>query len=137
MVDRRAAGEIAAIALAADAVDEFAGQCRADLHFLNAACWMASTCVSSISVPRLTTILLGRGVAQVLARRAAENAGRQRRNHGARIDDGAHLDASLVPQSSAVMMQSCATSTRRRVRYPEFAVFSAYPRDPFGRRGWS
>src|SRR6202163_3376202 len=35
VVDRRAAGEVAAIALAADAVDEFAGQCGADLHFLN------------------------------------------------------------------------------------------------------
>ena len=36
VVDRRAAGEIAAVALAADAVDEFAGQRRADLHFLDA-----------------------------------------------------------------------------------------------------
>jgi hypothetical protein len=36
MVDRRAAGEIAAVALAANAVDEFAGQCGADLHFLDA-----------------------------------------------------------------------------------------------------
>ena len=36
MVDRRAAGEIPAIALAADAVDELAGQRRADLHLLDA-----------------------------------------------------------------------------------------------------
>src|SRR5262249_58060042 len=36
VVDRRAAGEIAPVALAADAVDELAGQRRADLHFLDA-----------------------------------------------------------------------------------------------------
>jgi hypothetical protein len=36
----------------------------------------------------------------------------------------------LVPQSSLVMMQSCATSTRRRVRYPEFAVFKAVSARP-------
>src|ERR1700736_2546223 len=36
VVDRRTAGEIAAVALAADAVDKFASQRRADLHFLNA-----------------------------------------------------------------------------------------------------
>ena len=28
-------------------------------------------------------------------------------------------------------MQSCATSTSRRVRYPEFAVFSAVSANPF------
>ena len=36
MVDRRAAGQIAAVALAADAVDKFASQGRADLHLLDA-----------------------------------------------------------------------------------------------------
>ena len=36
VIDRRTAGQIAAVALAADAVDQFAGQRRADLHFLDA-----------------------------------------------------------------------------------------------------
>src|SRR5204862_674767 len=35
VVDRRAAGEVAAVALAADAVDEFAGPRRADLLFMD------------------------------------------------------------------------------------------------------
>ncbi len=35
-----------------------------------------------------------------------------------------------VPQSSSTMMQSCATSTRRRVRYPELAVFNAVSASP-------
>ena len=37
---------------------------------------------------------------------------------------------SIVPQSYSAMMQSCATSTRRRVRYPEFAVLSAVSARP-------
>ena len=37
---------------------------------------------------------------------------------------------SMVPQSYSAMMQSCATSTRRRVRYPEFAVLSAVSARP-------
>ena len=72
VVDRRAAGEIAPVAFAADAVDEFAGQRRADLHFLDAGLLDGvSTWVSSISVPRLTSTLLLRGIAHVVARRAA------------------------------------------------------------------
>ena len=37
---------------------------------------------------------------------------------------------SRVPQSYSAMMQSCATSTSRRVRYPEFAVLSAVSARP-------
>jgi len=37
---------------------------------------------------------------------------------------------SIVPQSKSAMMASCATSTRRRVRYPEFAVLSAVSARP-------
>ena len=37
---------------------------------------------------------------------------------------------SIVPQSYSAMMQSCATSTRRRVRYPELAVLSAVSARP-------
>ena len=38
---------------------------------------------------------------------------------------------SSVPQSTSEMMTSWATSTRRRVRYPESAVFSAVSANPF------
>src|ERR1700733_10671062 len=37
---------------------------------------------------------------------------------------------SSVPQSNSAMTASCATSTRRRVRYPEFAVLSAVSARP-------
>ena len=36
-----------------------------------------------------------------------------------------------VPQSSSVIIQSWATSTKRRVRYPELAVFKAVSANPF------
>ena len=37
---------------------------------------------------------------------------------------------SMVPQSYSAMIASCATSTSRRVRYPEFAVLSAVSARP-------
>ncbi len=36
----------------------------------------------------------------------------------------------LVPQSTPLMTKSCATSTKRRVKYPEFAVLSAVSASP-------
>ena len=36
-----------------------------------------------------------------------------------------------MPQSSSVIVTSCATSTRRRVRYPASAVLSAVSARPF------
>ena len=95
VVDRRAAGEIAAVALAADAVDEFAGQRRADLHFLDAGLLDGVDMRLFHQRAALDHDLVGRGIAQILARGAAENARRQRRHHRAGIDDGAHLDAEL------------------------------------------
>ncbi len=95
VVDRRAAGQIAAVALAADAVDEFAGQRRTDLHFLDAGLLDGVDMNLFHQRAALDHDLVGRGIAQVLARGAAENTRRQRRNHRAGIDDGAHLDAEL------------------------------------------
>ena len=37
---------------------------------------------------------------------------------------------SLVPQSCSVTTKSCVTSTSRRVRYPELAVFNAVSARP-------
>lgn len=94
VVDRRAASEIAAVALAADAVDELASQRRADLHLLDAAL------VDGIQMALFhqRTALddhLARAVTHVFAGRASEDARAERSDHGAGIDDGAHLDAEL------------------------------------------
>src|SRR5579883_903375 len=78
MVDRRAAGQIAAIALAADAVDELAGQRRADLHLLDAGLLDGIDMSLLHQRAALDHDLVGRGIAQVLARDAAENARGQR-----------------------------------------------------------
>src|SRR5712671_3061245 len=67
MVDRRAAGEIAAVALAADAVDEFAGQGRADLHFLDAGLLNGLDVSLFHQRAALDHDLVGRGIAQILA----------------------------------------------------------------------
>ncbi len=41
------------------------------------------------------------------------------------------LRPSLLPQSSSIIVQSCATSTSLRVKYPELAVLSAVSARPF------
>ena len=80
------------------------------------ACVIASRWLSSSSVPFLTTTLPDvasfRSSAVVRPRmREASEATTVPASMIARI-----LMPFLVPQSSDVMMQSCATSTRRRVR---------------------
>ena len=95
VVDRRAAGEIAAVALAADAVDELAGQCRADLHFLDAGLVDGVDMGLLHQRAALDDHLAGGGITHVIAGRAAEDARAERGHHGAGIDDGAHLDAEL------------------------------------------
>ena len=46
------------------------------------------------------------------------------------LTSGAASMPSTVPQSSSLMMTSCATSTSRRVRYPASAVLSAVSASP-------
>src|SRR6266853_942689 len=67
VVDRRAAGEVAAVALAADAVDELAGQCGTDLHFLNAGLLQGVDMRLLHQRAALDHDLVGRGIAQILA----------------------------------------------------------------------
>ena len=56
-------------------------------------------------------------VIDVVERRAAEDTGADRGNDLTGIDDGGHGEARLrFRNRHAVTMQSCATSTRRRVR---------------------
>ncbi len=95
MVDRGAAGQIAAVALAADAVDQFAGQGRADLHFLDAGLLDGVDVNLLHQRAALDHDLVGHGIAQILAVGTAENARREGSDHRAGIDDGAHLDAEL------------------------------------------
>ena len=91
---------------------------------------ITSTCGSSISVPRLTTIV---PVAGSLMSSAAVRP-RMRMPSEATTCPESMIARALMPplvlQSSVVMIESCATSTRRRVRYPEFAVFSAVSARP-------
>ena len=93
-VDGRAAREVAAIALGADAVLGLAGEHRTDLHFLNAGG------VDRLDVPFLNHLAGGhdhlavRGL-QILGGGAAENARRQRRDDLAGVDDRPHADAVL------------------------------------------
>ena len=116
-IDRRAAGEIAPVALAADARLGVAGQHRTDAHLLHAGgdelldmrlleqravrrpaprCSIGSRTSSAVVRPRM---------------RLASDATTVPASMMART-----LMPRVVPQSSSVMMQSCATSTRRRVR---------------------
>ena len=95
VVDRGATGQIAAVALAADAVDQLAGQGRTDLHFLDAGLLDGVDMRLFHQRAALDHDLVGHGIAQILAVGTAEDTRRQRRNHRAGIDDGAHLDAEL------------------------------------------
>ena len=77
---------------------------------------MASTCGSSSSVPLLTMTLCEEGsrTSSAVVRprmRLASEATTVPASMMART-----LMPAVVPQSTVVMMQSCATSTRRRVR---------------------
>ena len=58
----------------------------------------------------------------------------QRLNDLAALEQRADQDTIGRSQSSSVTMTSCAISTNQRVRYPEFAVFSAVSAKPFARR---
>src|SRR6266851_7502308 len=71
VIDRRAAGQIAAVALAADAVDEFAGQRRADLHLLDAGLMDGIHVAFLHQGAALDHDLVGRVIAHVVARRSA------------------------------------------------------------------
>ena len=85
-VDGRAAGEVASVAGAADAVCRLAGENRTDLHLLDTGGG------DRLDVPLLDHRALGHDhaaglVDQVLSRGAAEDAGGQRRDDLAGIDD--------------------------------------------------
>ena len=94
-VDRRAAGEIAPVAGAAHAVGVLAGEHRADLQLLHVGLDDRLDLGLAEQRVALHDDLAGRRILDVLGRGAAEDADRQRGDHGAGVDDGAHRDAVL------------------------------------------
>ena len=88
------------------------------------------TSFSSISTPALTSTSPRRGHDHVFGDHAAEHALAQALDHIAAFDDRRDRQPLTVPQSISVTTRSCATSTKRRVRYPEFAVFNAVSAKP-------
>ena len=94
-VDGRAAGQIAAVALAAHAVGGLAGQHRADAHFLDLRLLDGLDLLLLDQLAGLDDHLLGGRILDVLGRRAAEHALGQRDDDLAGVDHGLHVDAAV------------------------------------------
>ena len=95
-IDRRAAGEIAPVAFAADAMLALADQRRADVAPTGCRSRRSrSAAASSISSPSLAMHVAGLGVDHVLGRGTAEDALAQRGDDRAALDDRAHVEAVL------------------------------------------
>ena len=115
-IDRRAAGEIAPVAFAADAMLALADQRRADVDRLDADLVDPQRRGLVDQLAFLGDHVAGLGVDHVFGRGAAEDALAERGDDRAALDDRAHVERVLGPQSSSTTTQSCETSTRRRVR---------------------
>ena len=114
-VDRRAAREVAAVAGAADAVLGLAGQHRPDLHLLDAGGVDRGDVLLDDHPARrddhLAVAILDPSAAVRPRMRIASVATTVPASTIARIPM-----PRVEPQSGMVMIESCATSTRRRVR---------------------
>src|SRR5262245_31477129 len=94
-IDRRAAGEIAPVALGTDAVAGFAGQDRADADLLHARLLERIDLFLLDQLAGLDDHLAGRGILDVLGGGAAEHALAERHRDLARLPNGASGDAVL------------------------------------------
>ncbi len=94
-VDGRAACQVAAVALGADAVLRLAGQCRADLDPLDAGCLDQFHIGFADEVAVWKDELARLRVLDVFRRGAAENAHAERGNDLAGIDDRLHGQAAV------------------------------------------
>jgi hypothetical protein len=104
-VHRRAAGQVAAVAGAADADLGFAGQDRTHLHRLHRSGFDGvGHVLGQVGVGR-DDDLAGRRVLDVLGRETAQDAGAQRDQHVAAFDHGAQGDA---PRGAAVFLDDDA-----------------------------
>ena len=94
-IDRRAAGEIAAVATGADAVARLAGQCRAHLHHVDAGILDRVGLLFADKLPvRDQNGLVGR-MEDIALRCPAEQAFRQRDDDISAFDDRAEIDAPV------------------------------------------
>src|SRR5215831_449865 len=94
-IDRRAAGEIAPVALGAYAVSGLAGESRADAHFLHARSLERLDLFLLDQLTALDDHFSGRRVLDVLSGGAAEHALTERHGHLASLEDGARGDARI------------------------------------------
>jgi hypothetical protein len=129
-VDHVTAAEIAAIALGADTALGLTGQHRTDHDLINAGG------LDSFHPVLGDFLIHGRGLRPVWDRHIFKGHTPKIRSPMRTITSPPSISGSaamiprMVPQSFSTMVESWATSTRRRVRYPEFAVFSAVSARP-------
>ena len=96
-IDRRAAGEIASVAFAADAMLALADQRRADLDRLDADLVDPRGRGLVDQLAFLRQHVAGLAVDDILGRGAAEDALAERGDHRAALDDRAHLERIVGP----------------------------------------
>ncbi len=104
-VDLRAAGQIAAVALAADADLGLAGQHRADTQLLDAGLVDLLDADFVDQLARLDDQVAVQRIDDVVERRAAENALAERLDDVAAVDDRAHREAT---SGSAILLDDDA-----------------------------
>src|SRR6516164_1826421 len=106
-IDRRAAGEIAPVALGAHSAGGLAGEHRADAQFLHPGGLDRFDLRLFEQRALLDDDLVRGGIAHVLGGGAAEDAALERSHHGAGVDDGADLDsrrgAAVLRRDDAVL----------------------------------
>ena len=101
-LDHLAGGQVAAVALRADAAARRAGQHRADLHLLDAGVLNRRRGLLVHHLVDVDDHLAGERVGDPLERRAADDAVAERLDDLARFDDGARLDA--VDRAAVVLV---------------------------------
>ena len=92
-VHQAATAQVTAIALGAQPVTGFAGQCRANLDFINADCFQFIECELVEQGARRQQQAVGFRVQQVFGGGAAQHAVAQGFDHLAALDDGTHHGA--------------------------------------------
>ena len=122
-------GEVAAVALLADAVLGFAGEDGTDFDFFDAGFrWQRRWVGDFLAGVDEDVSVFG------WAMSCTETRPRMRSERELTISSpflsAEQTRPRRVPQSSSLMMTSCETSTRRRVRYPASAVFKAVSARP-------
>ena len=122
-VDQLHGGEVAAVAHAADTAARLAGEHRADVHLLDAGLFdvIGGLFIHQLArghqQPRVAVLVELMRIEDILGRATMP----MMRSFSDSMTSSPSLRADIsrpftVPQSSSVIVTSCATSTRRRVR---------------------